>query len=108
MDLPSDDALRWLVRTYARLRARYGDAIGVPALVQPTADFFPDEFRRDASSVERLLRRILGYSPVADDVGIELGFVASEEGAGGGCGSAACGPGGGAVARPSVQELDDG
>ena len=108
MDLPSDDALRWLVRTYARLRARHGDAIGVPALVQPTADFFPDEFRRDASSVERLLRRILGYSPVADDLGIELAFLAPEEGAGGGCGSSACGPSGGGLARPCIDELDDG
>src|ERR1700722_1844147 len=66
MDLPSDDALRWLVRTYARLRARYGEAIGTPALVQPTAEFFPDEFRLEASSVERFLRRILGYARGAD------------------------------------------
>jgi hypothetical protein len=108
MDLPSDDALRWLVRTYARLRARYGEAIGRPILVQPTAEFFPDEFRLDASSVERFLRRILGYSPVADDLGIELAFVAPEERAGGGCGSSACGPGGGAAARQSIEELADG
>jgi hypothetical protein len=107
MDLPSDAALRSIVRTYARLRARYGVAIGAPRLVEPTGEFFPDEFRLDATSVERLLRRIIGYSPVADDVGIELAFVAPEGGAGGGCGSAACGPGGSAVARP-VQELDDG
>jgi hypothetical protein len=109
MDLPSDDTLRWIVRTYARLRARYGEAIGTPALVQPTGAFFPDEFRLDAPSVERLLRRLIGYSPVADDLGIELAFVApSEDHAGGGCGSSACAPAGSSGPRRSVQELDDG
>jgi hypothetical protein len=109
MDLPTDDALRWIVRTYARLRARHGEAFAAPALVQPTGEFFPDEFRLDATSVERLLRRLLGYSPVADDVGLELAFVApSEDHAGGGCGSAACGPAGSTAARLGVQEVDDG
>ena len=108
MDLPSDDALRWLVRTYARLRARHGEAFAAPALVQPTGEFFPDEFRLDASSVERLLRRLIGYSPVADDVGIELAFIENTGGGGGGCGSAACGPAGSTGARRSVEELCDG
>ena len=108
MDLPPDDALRWLVRTYARLRARHGEAFAAPALVQPTGEFFPDEFRLDASSVERLLRRLIGYSPVADDVGIELAFVENTGGGGGGCGSSACGPAGSTGARRSVEELCDG
>ena len=108
MDLPSDDALRWLVRTYARLRARHGEAFAAPALVQPTGEFFPDEFRLDASSVERLLRRLIGYSPVADDVGIELAFVEPAQESGGGCGSSACGPAGSTGARRSVEELCDG
>jgi hypothetical protein len=109
MDLPSDDALRWIVRSYARLRARHGEAFAGPVLVQPTGEFFPDEFRLDASSVERLLRRLIAYSPVADDVGIELAFIDASHDAGGGCGSAACGPGGkSAGARPAVQELEDG
>jgi hypothetical protein len=109
MDLPSENALRWVVRSYARLRARHGEAFADPVLVQPTGAFFPDEFRLDASSVERLLRRLIGYSPVADDVGIELAFVEASHDGGGGCGSAACGPGGSpAGARPTVQELDDG
>jgi hypothetical protein len=109
MDLPSDDSLRWLVSTYARLRARYGEAIGAPVAVQPTGEFFPDEFKLDAPSIERLLRRMIRYSPVADDLGLELVFVAPEEGgAGGGCGSSACGAGGGRSVLRSVQELDDG
>ena len=108
MDLPSDDSLRWLVRTYARLRARHAEAFTAPALLQPTGAFFPDEFRVDAPSVERLLRRLIGYSPVADDVGIELAFVEPTEGSGGGCGSSACGPTGSPGARRTVEELCDG
>jgi hypothetical protein len=108
MDLPSEQALRWIVRTYARLRAAHGDAIGDPALVQPTGAFFPDEFRLDAASVERLLRRILGYSPVSDDIGVELAFAEPAPDHAGGCGSLACGPAGGGGARGAVQELEDG
>jgi len=108
MDQPSDQVLRWIVRTYARLRAAHGEAIGAPALVQPTGQFFPDEFRRDAASVERLLRRMIGYSPVSDDLGVELAFAEAPADHSGGCGSAACGPSGGAGPRASVQELDDG
>jgi hypothetical protein len=107
MDLPSDEALRWMVCNYARLRERYGDVIGAPALLQPTARFFPDEFGADAPGVERLFRRMMGYSPVADDLGVELAFVMPEERGGGGCGSAACGAGG-SPARSSVEELDNG
>ncbi|HEY6459106.1 MAG TPA: hypothetical protein VIY73_03115 [Polyangiaceae bacterium] len=110
MELPSEDALRWIVRTYARLRAAHGGALGTPRLVQPTGEFFPDEFQLDAPSVERLLRRMLTYSPVADDLGIELGFVEGVHDQGGGCGSSACGSGGAGRggARPMVHELDDG
>jgi hypothetical protein len=65
------DALRWIVRTSARLRAGHGEAIAAPALVLPTAAFFPDEFRGDAPGVARLLRRIMTYAPIADDLPIE-------------------------------------
>ncbi len=110
MDLPSDDALRWIVRTYARLRAGHGEAIGAPALVLPTAAFFPDEFRGDGSGVARLLRRIMTYAPIADDLPVELAFLATDDGASpAGCGSIACGsgPGLGPPAR-GVEELEDG
>jgi hypothetical protein len=115
MELPSGDALRWIVSTYARVRSACGDALAAPPLVRPTGDDFPDEFRHDAPSVERLLRRMMAHSPVADDLGIELAFVEPQEGngAGGGCGSLACGSGsgagaGGRGALPILQELDDG
>jgi hypothetical protein len=109
MDLPSDDALRWIVSTYAGFRARHGDAIGDPTLVQPTAEFFPDEFRLDGDSVALLLRRMIHYAPVSDGLGIALGFVEPEEHQGGGCGSAVCGTdGAGALGRPDVEELEEG
>jgi hypothetical protein len=109
MDLPREDALRWIVQTYARLRAAHGEALGTPALVQPTGEFFPDAFTRDPAGVERLLRRTMSYSPLADDLGVELAFLAPEgDDHSGGCGSAACGTSGGASAHPTVQELDDG
>jgi hypothetical protein len=111
MDLPSDDALRWIVRTAARLRASCGEAIGAPPLVQPTGEFFPDEFLLDGASVDRLLRRLLGYAPLAEDLRVELAIFAPEEDhAAGGCGSLACGTGGraGRGSTPLVQELDDG
>ncbi|MGA7123181.1 MAG: hypothetical protein WBY94_23980 [Polyangiaceae bacterium] len=110
MDLPSEDALRWIVRTYARLRARHGEAIAAPALVLPTAAFFPDEFRGDAPGVARLLRRVMTYAPIADDLPIELAFLATDDGASAtGCGSIACGSGPG-IRPPArgVEELGDG
>jgi hypothetical protein len=107
MDLPNEDALRWIVRTYARLRAAHGEALGAPALVQPTGEFFPDPFQRDPPSVERLLRRTMSYSPLAEDLGVEIAFLAPEGDHSGGCGSAACGTSGGASAHPTVEELDD-
>jgi hypothetical protein len=109
MDLPSEDSLRWIVSTYAGFRARHGEAIGDPALVQPTAEFFPDEFRLDGDSVARLLRRMIHYAPVSDGLGIALGFVEPEEHQAGGCGSSACGTDwAGALGRPDVEELADG
>jgi len=110
MDLPRQDALRWIVRTYARLRASYGEALGDPPLVQPTGDFFPDAFAADAPSVARLLRRVMSYAPLADDLGVELAFLAPGEDHAGGCGSLACGSGGGggAARGDEVEELEDG
>lgn len=108
MDLPNDGALRFLVSTYARLRAAHGAAIGEPALVQPTGEFFPDEFKVDAPSVARLLRRTMGYAPLADDLGVEIALVAPDEGHARGCGSLACGGAAqSAAASGAVVEMDD-
>jgi hypothetical protein len=110
MDLPDVETLRSLVASYAALCAAHGGAFADPPLVQPTGEFFPDEFRPDPPSVVRLLRRMMGYAPIADDLGVEIVFFeAEQQGGGGGCGSIACGEGGGAATRAvPVQEVDDG
>ena len=109
MDLPGDDSLRRIVKTFAHLRAAHGAAIGAPALVQPTAEYFPDEFRRDASSVDRLLRRMIDYAPLSSELGVELAFFTPEPGHAGGCGSAACGSDGvGGAGGVGVRELETG
>jgi hypothetical protein len=110
MDLPSDRALRWIVGTYARLLAEHGAALRGSALVQPTGEYFPDEFRGDASSVMRLLRRTMSYSPLAEDLGVELAFLSPDGDHAGGCGSLACGSGGGGaqLGNATVAELEDG
>jgi hypothetical protein len=107
MDLPDDDALRWLVSTYARLRASHGQAIGAPPLLQPTGEFFPDPFQPDAASVARLLQRMIGYGPIADDLPLEIAFLApgDDERAGTGCGSLACGSRG--SDGPGARDVED-
>ena len=114
MDLPSEEALRWLVTRYAALRSAHGEAIGAPALVQPTGDFFPDEFTHDGESVARLLARMTGYTPLADDLAVAVRFFepdASTGTSGGGCSSGGCSTDGGGAARGlrnGVVELDNG
>jgi hypothetical protein len=109
MDLPSDEALRWIVSSYAQLRRRYGGSIGTPDLVLPNAEFFPDDFHRDGSSVSRLLTRMIHYAPIRDDLGIDLAFVDPAADGAGGCGSLACGSGSPGAGRAlNVQELDQG
>jgi hypothetical protein len=93
---PKEDDLRWIVATYARLRAAHGDDIGTPELVLPTGDYFPDAFAPSPQGVGSMVRRMLTYAPVADDLHVELAFVEAEGGGGGGCGSGACGTEGGA------------
>lgn len=87
---PPVESLRALVATYARLRVALADAIGDPALVQPDGHFFPDAVAPDASGVARLFARMVSHSPLADDLPVELVFVADDEGHAGGCGSGAC------------------
>jgi hypothetical protein len=93
MDLPQEDDLRWIVSRYAHLRAAHGDAIGVPELVQPTGEYFPDAFAPSADGVSVFLRRLLTYAPVADDIPLEIAFAETEEGKAGGCGTGGCGTG---------------
>ncbi len=93
MARPSDDTLKWLISRYAAVLAAAGDAFEGAELVTPTGDHFPDEFQRDADSVVRLVRRMTSYTPLAEDLALQVAFFEVEEAeaeAAGGCGS--CGP----------------
>jgi hypothetical protein len=107
MDLPDEESLRRIVRSLAHLRAAHGEGIGRPPLVQPTGAFFPDEFRGDAASVARLLKKMIDLAPLSSEIGVELAFAMPDEERAGGCGSLACGSAGdGGSAGASVEELD--
>ncbi len=109
MELPDEGALRWLVATYAGLRGAHGDGIGTPALVEPTVRFFPEPIRDDAASVAGVLRAMIGHSPVADDLPIELEFRLADHEDGGGCSSGAChARGADAIVKSGVEETPSG
>ncbi|MBX3203941.1 MAG: hypothetical protein KF764_02670 [Labilithrix sp.] len=106
----TEDQIRAIVAHLAHLRAAYGEAFAEPDLVEPNGDYFPDEFSLDPEGVDRLLRRMLGYAPLSEDLEIGLGFIEPDgEVKGGGCGSGACGTGGlKEVARGGAVETEDG
>ena len=106
----SEDQVRGIVGHLAHLRAAYGEAFAEPDLVEPNGDYFPDEFTLDPQGVDRLLRRMLGYAPLSEDLEIGLGFIQPDgEVSGGGCGSGACGTGGlKEIARGGAVETEDG
>ncbi len=107
MDFPSEDTLRWIVRWYAELCAEHGPVFEAAELVEPNGRFFPDAFTRDAPSVVRLFQRMRGYSPLAEDLPIELAFVEADDAGGGACGSGACGTGAKIAARDGIHDLGD-
>src|SRR5205085_11533704 len=110
----SDASLRSIVAHLAHLRAAYAEVLSECELIEPTGEYFPDEFALDADSVQTLLERMMTYAPLSTDLEVKLGVVEPEGAAakGGGCSSGGCGPGGSgggksAVLRPAV-ETDDG
>jgi hypothetical protein len=109
----SDDALRSIIAHLAHLRAGYGEVLAEAELIEPNGDYFPDDFTLDPEGIEALLRRMLTYAPLSDDLDVQLGFVEPEADAkagGGGCGTGACGTGGGNVdlVRGGAVETQDG
>lgn len=108
----SDDAVRSIVAHLAHVRAEYGEVLGEVDLVEPNGEYFPDEFKLEPAAIDRLMRRMMTYAPLATDLDVEVVYVEpeGEGGGGGGCGSGACGPGEGSkhVARGGAVETDDG
>lgn len=117
MELPAEHALRFIATHYAGLLARHGEAFEEPVLVQPSGDFFPDDFEGDLASIGRMLERVASYAPLADDLPLAVRVVSPE---GDACGPAVscCGgssscaapeiASGGGEGKPGVVELDEG
>lgn len=106
----SEDQIRGIVAHLAHLRAAYAEAFAHPDLVEPNGEYFPDDFTLDPEGVDRLLRRMLAYAPLSEDLEVGLGFVQPDgEVSGGGCGSGACGTGGlKEIARGGAVETEEG
>ncbi len=103
------DELQPLVCRYAELRHAWRDFLVDLALVLPNGEYFPDPFTKDASGVERLLRRVLGYAPLSSELEVRLGFLEEEESADGArCGSGACGTGAKYSAHYNIFDEGDG
>ena len=103
MELPSEESLRWIVSRYAGLLARHGEGIGTPELVQPTGEYFPDEFTPSGPGVAKLVARLLEYAPVRAGLDVGLRFVSDEDEASGACGTGGCGTG---ACGPADAEAD--
>lgn len=82
-----------LAERYAELVQELGLKPGEPLLVLPNGDFFPDLFRGDQDSLERLVARLSGYAGLEEtELEVRLrGAVEGESCGTGGCGSGACG-----------------
>ena len=99
MDLPNDQAIRWVVRRYASLLARDSRPASARKLVQPTGEFFPDSFDGDPGSINLLFWRLQEHSGLTD-LECELRFVDDRDSGGheckcgkGGCKDGGCGDG---------------
>jgi hypothetical protein len=87
------DDVKPLAARYAELVQELRLGTGEPLLVLPNGDFFPDLFRGDEASVERLVARLSGYAGLeATELSVRLrGATLGEDCSTGGCGTGACG-----------------
>ena len=59
-------------------------------LVEPTAEFFPDEVSPSAEAVALLFGRVCSYTPLPEDTPYTFAFIEPEASGGGACGTGAC------------------
>jgi hypothetical protein len=104
MDLPPKETLRSIVRSYAEIRASLGSAISSPRLIQPTSEYFPDEFHHDVDSLNRLLDRLVGYAPWSQAPRLEIALLDTEGDSCASSGSCGCGSGDGGGERSGLVE----
>ncbi|HTQ02708.1 MAG TPA: hypothetical protein VMI54_02585 [Polyangiaceae bacterium] len=112
MEPLSDAAVRTLVERYAETVDALEIPAGEPLLVLPNAEFFPDEFTGDVSSVERLAARMQGYAGlerVTVEVAVKGERLLADDACGtGGCGSGACATPAVDFSEPRLRKSDHG
>lgn len=94
MELPSGQVVRAVIQRYSRLISRLGDELGERPMVLPDGDFFPDRFRGDQRSVQKLVARMQEHAGISD-IPIRVSVVsnddvASAEHSNGSCSSGGC------------------
>ncbi|HEU5074717.1 MAG TPA: hypothetical protein VFU02_11095 [Polyangiaceae bacterium] len=96
MELPSGQVVRAVIQRYARLISRLEDELGERPMVLPNGNFFPDHFRGDERSVQKLVRRMQAHAGIGD-IPIRVSVVsqdaagsAGDAGESGSCGSGGC------------------
>ncbi len=80
--LPAKEILCDLVARYAHVLVTCGDAFEGADLVTPTAEHFPDHFARDGKSLERLLARVVSYTPLGEEVPLTIALIEDPNGDG--------------------------
>jgi hypothetical protein len=107
--LPDLATLRLVTRSYAEVIAALELESGEQALVLPNGEWFPDTFKGDLESVERLLCRMQGYAGLeASEIAVRIGDGTDAEGAGCAPGkSSSCGTGCGTPSTsPETAQLE--
>lgn len=104
--LPAHDAMHEITKGFADLLSAHGEAFRGSRQVLPTGEFFPDEIDISPGGLRTLFLRVLSYTPVPQDVPFELGFVEEEAPEMKSCSSGACGPEGGQLLAPIVEQDD--
>lgn len=92
VQLPELSVLRVVVQRYAEVLAALKLTASEQPLILPTNYWFPDTFKGDQDSFERLVARMQGYAGL-EDTEIEAVLVGAE-GGGAACGTGGCGTGG--------------
>ena len=97
--------MRWIVESGARLNG--GGAEPVSGLVLPDSSFFPDDFKRSAKGLRKLLRRVVKLAGMSDfAIRSNLVVEQSEQAGGGGCSTGACGIGGGSGGSKEMRRVE--
>lgn len=110
MELSDPARLSLVVRRYAEALVSLELEPGQQPLVLPTSEWFPDEFKQDEESLERLVARMQGYAGL-EAVDVEVTLSGMPQGAGcgtGGCGSGACGTEKAPAESPRLSKTDSG